>query len=116
MNMCEDCHAKRDELLKEISELAAREGELYDNIVEAAKFLPESVREEMLVVSIAKAIAVRAAFVAHFCDAERTDEGHMPVPIILGLWAGWAVECEAEAEQQKNVERLFANLLGFGDN
>lgn len=110
--MCEDCKAKQEMLRAEISELARGEGAAYDGIMEIAQTLPEGEkREHMLTVAIMKAISVRAALIASLTHPEITDEGGCPPSLILGVWAGWAMNAEMEREMERQAtDAMFDGL------
>lgn len=124
--MCENCRAQRTEVLGEIAQLASGEGALYDSLAEIVEEIaadidwkdedgkaidPDFARNEMLQTTVAEQIAVRAAFCAHFSDVH-TEEGGMPVPIILGSWAAQAMSYEASISRR----RALMDHLGMNQN
>lgn len=124
--MCENCRAQRTETMAEIAQLASGEGALYDSLVEIVEETaadvawtddegnaldPDFARNELLQATLAEQIAVRAAFCAHFSDLH-TEEGGLPIPIILGAWAGHAMNYEMAISRRRSL----MDHLGMNQN
>jgi hypothetical protein len=73
--------------------------------------LPDDMENEIFDSLIAAQIALTAAHMASKTDPY-TDEGGMPVGMILGLWAGSCMQRDAEQE----FSNIARSLLGMGDN
>jgi len=112
-----DVEAERNKraLLRGMKKLLAREGDLYEEIRQSWIGMGyEGDRLEVAVMgSVMHLVAVRAALYCHNLEGGE-NYGEMP-SLILGSWAGCAIESEMEAEQIK-VRKMIAEMLGLGNN
>lgn len=110
--MCEECRTKQEMMRQEIRDLANGEGDLYEHLAEISlSEKDEDRREHILCAVVTKAIALRAAMIAHLTDPDLTEEGGLPPSMILGMWAGWAMTAEMDhAQMVSAVEEMFKGL------
>lgn len=121
--MCDACRESKDEMLEEIRLLAAGEGDEYESFVRVTDEIAEQtdwadedgepvpteiIAREIRDAAIAQAIAMRAAFVASYCDY-KTEEGKCPPSLVLGMWAGNALQIE---EAKSRIEGFMAEAFG----
>jgi hypothetical protein len=119
--MCENCIEHKAVLIEEIRLLASHEGSIFnemrrliDRQLEVDSWFKDSgqdidyIRSEILDAAIAQAIAIRAAFIAHYCDS-KVEEGKVPPAMILGIWAGRCLSAELDLADMQN-------RLGMGNN
>lgn len=122
--MCEHCQDRKAVLIEEIRLLSSHKGEIYEEIMAAidTQLAEEDwddnedyIRTEIRDSAIAQSIAIRAAFLAHYCD-EKTEDGKLPPSIILGSWAGRCLAVEIEEDHQRYMDKEMRNRLGMNNN
>jgi hypothetical protein len=110
--MCDDCRRQKAEVKEEILQLVSGEGELFEELAQAAEeeFEDEQERQDALDAIVAEGIAQRAAFMAAYCPDTPT---HNLLPfVILGMWAHQLMQLHVEETR----ERQFRNIFGLGLN
>jgi hypothetical protein len=102
----------KEEIKEEIRQLVVGEGELYDQLAQAAEdeFEDELQRADALDAVVAEGIAQRASFMASYCTA--TPNHNMPPFIIMGTWANAIMEVHLAHVAMERMNNLF----GMGKN